>query len=162
MGASPKAEQSLGDVTIRAEHPEDRHAIAGVVAAAFGSPSEARLVERIRSSANFVPELSLVAEFEGHIIGHVMISFVVLRDNDAQRRIANLSPLAVAPEFQGQGVGSALVREVIARADDRGEPLPAARGPGRRGRVAPITPRRHHATGSSNPDAAPLAEETRE
>jgi putative acetyltransferase len=82
-------------------------------------------VERIRSSPNFVPELSLVAEVDGHIVGHAMISLVGLVANDAQRSIASLSPLAVTPTFQGRGIGSALVREVTARADQRGEPPPA-------------------------------------
>jgi putative acetyltransferase len=115
-------------VTIRPEQSGDRSAIAGVVAAAFGSSREARLVEAIRASANFVPELSLVAEVEGRIVGHVMVSFVALRDGAAQHRVASLSPLAVAPAFQRRGIGSALVREVTTRTDDRGEPLVVLEG----------------------------------
>jgi putative acetyltransferase len=112
-----------GAVTIRAETPEDQRAIFEVVEAAFGSAIEARLVDLIRESPNFVPELSLVAELEGRIVGHVMVSFVALHDVDARHRTCSLAPLAVAPEFQGRGVGSALVREVAARVDERGEPL---------------------------------------
>jgi putative acetyltransferase len=115
-------------VKIRPERSADRCAIADVVAAAFRSPAEARLVEAIRGSANFVPELSLVAEVEGRIVGHVMVSFVALRDDATQHWVASLSPLAVAPAFQGRGIGSALVREVTARADDRGEPLVVLEG----------------------------------
>lgn len=115
---------SLPDVTIRAERPADHDAIAEVVTAAFGSPAEARLVEAIRSSPNFVPELSLVAALDGRIVGHVMISFATLENDGVSRRIANLSPLAVAPEAQGRGIGSALVRAVTAKAD-----APAARAP---------------------------------
>lgn len=110
-------------VTIRAETPDDRGAIFDVVEAAFGSAIEARLVDLIRESPDFVPELSLVAEDRGRIVGHVMVSFVVLQDGDARHRICSLAPLAVAPESQGRGVGSALVREVAARVDERGEPL---------------------------------------
>jgi putative acetyltransferase len=112
-----------GDVTIRVERPGDRQAVAEVVAAAFGSPAEPRLVELIRASPNFIPELSLVAEREDRIAGHVMISFASLQAQDGHHRIAMLSPLAVAPDFQRRGIGSALVREVTARADERGEPL---------------------------------------
>ncbi len=120
--------KSSDDLTIRAEVPGDRDAIAEVVESAFGSPAEARLVERIRASPNFVPELSIVAELSGRVVGHVMISYVALHDRDAQRRIASLAPLAVAPDTQGRGIGAALVREVTGRADARGEPLVVLEG----------------------------------
>ena len=111
------------DLLIRTEEPEDFAVIAEVVAAAFGSPAEAGLVEAIRASTNYVPELSLVAELDGRVVGHVMISYTALHDDDTERWISQLSPLAVAPDRHGQGIGSALVREVCARADARGEPL---------------------------------------
>lgn len=104
---------------IRAERPGDEQAIAQTVEAAFESPTEARLVDAIRASAGFVPELSLVAELEARIVGHVMISAALLNDAGVHLHIVNLSPLAVAPEVQGRGIGSALVREVTARADQR-------------------------------------------
>ena len=110
---------------IRSEAPADHAAIAAVVTAAFGSPAEAVLVERIRASPNHHPEYSLVAELDGRIVGHVMVSDVGLRDGDggADRTILSLSPLAVAPDVHGRGIGSALVREVAARVDADGHPL---------------------------------------
>ena len=119
---------TMSDVTIRPERADERDAIADVVAAAFGSPAEARLVDAIRASSNFVPEWSMVAELRGRVVGHVLVSFVGLDDGAAQRRIASLSPLAVAPDLHGRGIGSALVREVTARVDDRGEPLVVLEG----------------------------------
>ena len=119
---------SLSDVTVRAERPDDREAITDVVAAAFGSPAEARLVEALRASTNFVPEWSLVAELDGCVVGHVMVTYATLRDDATEHRIASLSPLAVAPDFQGRGAGSALVRAVAARVDDDGEPLVVLEG----------------------------------
>ncbi len=118
----------MSDVTIRAERPDDRETIADVVAAAFGSPAEARLVEALRASSSFVPEWSLVAEFHGRVVGHVMVSYVALRDDATEHRIASLSPLAVAPDFQGRGIGSALVHAVTARVDEDGEPLVVLEG----------------------------------
>lgn len=119
---------SMNDVTIRAERPDDREAISRVVGAAFGSQVEPRLVEDIRASADFVPEWSLVAEVDGSIVGHVMVSLAVLEDGESARRIANLAPLAVSPEFHRRGVGSALVRAVTALVDAAGEPLVVLEG----------------------------------
>lgn len=117
------------DVTIRPERPEDAEAIAHVVEAAFGSPVEARLVENLRASDAFVPELSLVAEHEGRIVGHVMISYATLESDDGvTRRIASLAPLAVAPDDQRDGIGSALVRAVTTRAEAMGEPMVVLEG----------------------------------
>jgi putative acetyltransferase len=118
----------VSDVTIRAERPDDGEAIAEVVAAAFGSSAEARLVEALRSSSSFVPEWSLVAELDGRVVGHVMVTYATLRDDATEHRIACLSPLAVAPDFHSRGIGSALVRAVTARVDEGGEPLVVLEG----------------------------------
>jgi putative acetyltransferase len=115
---------SVDGVLVRPETPSDHGAIAQVVSAAFGSDAEARLVEAIRSSPSFIPELALVAELDREVVGHVMVSYVDLEDDAGDRRpIPSLSPLAVAPEFQRRGIGSTLVRSVTAEADRRGEPL---------------------------------------
>ena len=106
---------------IRPETQADHAAIAEVTAAAFGKEDEARLVEAIRGSKEFVPELSLVAEEDGRIVGHVMLSYAALEGTDM--RLLQLSPLSVAPDRHRSGIGSALVRESLRLADERGEPL---------------------------------------
>jgi putative acetyltransferase len=116
------------DAVVRAERPEETDAITDVVTAAFGSPREGRLPAAIRSSVNFVPEWSLVAALDGRIVGHVMVSYVTLAAEGTERRIASLSPLAVAPDLHGEGIGSALVRGVLALVDDAGEPLVVLEG----------------------------------
>jgi putative acetyltransferase len=108
---------------IRPETPADNEAITAVVTAAFGSPAEAVLVERIRASPNLHPQYALVAVLDGRIVGHVMVSDVGLRDGDVERTILSLSPLAVAPDVHGRGVGGALVRDVASRVDADGHPL---------------------------------------
>ena len=94
--------------------------MASVVAAAFGSRAEADLVGAIRSSPEYVAELSLVAEGDGGIVGHVMVSHAELHDGDVRHQIFSLAPLAVAPSHQGQGIGSALVKAVTAAARKMG------------------------------------------
>lgn len=104
MGAAPES------MVIRTESADDHEAIRRVVAAAFGSDAEAILVERIRASPEYVPEMALVAEIGDELVGHVMISGAVIRNADGERRISMLSPLAVVPSSQREGIGSALVR----------------------------------------------------
>ena len=111
----------MASFTIRAEAPEDGQAIAEVTARAFGKEREARMVDAIRRSDGYVPELSLVAELEGRIVGHVMLSYVSLASDE--RRVLELGPMSVAPERQREGIGSALIREAVRVAEERGEPL---------------------------------------
>jgi putative acetyltransferase len=145
----------MTDVTTRTEHLDDGDHVHAIVEAAFGSPVEALLVQDIRSSENFVPDLSVVAERDGTVVGHVMLSYVTLRDGPHDRRVLSLSPLSVAPAAQKQGVGAALVREVLARAEARNEPLVCLEGdPGYYGRLGFVDSRDHGIT-FDLPDWAP-------
>jgi len=148
-------ESRLDDIVVRPETPSDQGAIAEIVEAAFGSPAEARLVDAIRRSDEYIADLALVAISAGRAVGHVMISHCQLDDGAATRRIATLSPLAVAPDVQRSGIGSALVREVTRLADERGEPLVVLEGsPAYYGRLGfePATP---HGIHIALPDWAP-------
>jgi putative acetyltransferase len=111
------------ELVIRAEGEGDQAAITRVVASAFGSPKEARLVEALRGSPSFVPEWSLVATLEESIVGHVMVTYARLRDGSTEHRVASLSPLSVDPEHQRRGVGSALMRAVTPIVDAAHEPM---------------------------------------
>jgi putative acetyltransferase len=113
---------------IRREVAADRDSIAEVVARAFGSPAEAALVDRIRESPGYVADMSLVAVVDGRAVGHVMVSHAALHHAGGVRRISMLSPLAVDPDHQRRGIGSALVRAVLRLADARGEPIVVLEG----------------------------------
>ena len=106
---------------IRVETADDAAAVARVVEAAFGRPDELRMVEAVRASPGFVPELAFVADDAGAVVGHVMLSWVGLVGSE--QRLLELAPLAVAPARQREGIGSALARAALAAADARGEPL---------------------------------------
>jgi putative acetyltransferase len=119
------------EIVIEPERPTDHEAIGDAVRAAFvDEPSVARLVELIRASPQYLPELALVARRDGAVVGHVMISRAHLADDDSglTHDVLTLSPLAVAPSAQGEGVGSALVRAVLALAERRPEPLVTLEG----------------------------------
>jgi putative acetyltransferase len=106
---------------LRPETEADHTTVTEVTAAAFGQQDEARLVEAIRASAEYVPEITLLAEEEGRIVGHVMYSYSTL--DGSEMRLLQLSPLSVAPDRQRTGIGSELTRESLRLADERGEPL---------------------------------------
>ena len=109
-------------IEVRPEGPADFDEVDEVVREAFGSDEEVHLVRAIRRSPGYIPGLALVAVRAGHVVGHVMVSHASLRGDGDERRVATLSPLAVAPEWQRRGVGSRLVREVSRLAEAHGEP----------------------------------------
>ena len=76
------------------------------------SVAEARLVELLRNEGAHVPDLCLVAEEDGIVVGHILFSRATLGSGHVALALA---PMAVVPERQGAGIGSALVREALRR-----------------------------------------------
>jgi putative acetyltransferase len=115
---------------IEPEHAADHQAVRRVVAAAFAHhPEVADLVGLIRASPQYMPQLALVARRGGQVVGHVMISHAELLQADGTGwEVLTLSPLAVRPDVQRQGVGSALVVEALRRADATGAALVTLEG----------------------------------
>lgn len=109
---------SGADLAIRAEEERDRARVYEIQAAAFGRRGEADLVERLRAEAR--PQLSLVAERAGRVVGHVFFSPVELECEAGGVPAAGLAPVAVDPAEQGRGAGSALVRAGLERSPERG------------------------------------------
>jgi putative acetyltransferase len=85
---------------------------------AFGRREEAAIVEELRGGDGVV---SLVAECEGRVLGHVLFGPVALDGPAGVSRALALGPLAVLPESQRRGVGSRLVRAGLAACRERGE-----------------------------------------
>lgn len=106
---------------LRAENDADHDTIRRVVDEAFGDTITSRIVDGIRVSDRFVPELSLVAVSEGQTVGHVISSYIDVVPG--KRRVLQVGPLAVLPSHQRQGVGTALMQETIHIADERAEPM---------------------------------------
>ena len=92
------------EIVVRPERVGDHPMVDAVVRAAFARhPDEvALLVERIRASPNFVPELALVAEDPSGVIGHLMLSWVGL-GSKVRSRILNLTPVSVRPDRHAAG-----------------------------------------------------------
>lgn len=109
-----------GATAIRVELPADHAAVDDLVEEAFNDPSVKRLVQLIRASEHWLPELSLVAERDGELVGHVLFSSVDLVTEMGTDRILLLSPLAVRPSAQEKGIARALVEAGIVAADRTG------------------------------------------
>ena len=102
--------------TLRDERPGDEDAIAVVTRAAFehhphSRQTEAFIVAALRRAGALT--LSLVAEVDGRLVGHVAFSPVAVSDGSAGWY--GLGPVSVAPDLQRQGIGSALIREGLQR-----------------------------------------------
>ncbi len=91
---------------IRPETPADVAGIRAVLRSAFETGLEADLVDALREQAR--PLVSLVAVVDDAVVGHIMFSPVKLSP-DAQVALMGLAPMAVTPERQRQGIGTALV-----------------------------------------------------
>lgn len=99
-------------VLVRDEQHGERAEVRAVNLAAFDTPMEAGLVDRLRNEAQ--PVISMVAVEVEEVVGHVLFSPVVLSEHD-DLRIMGLAPMAVVPEYQRKGVGSALVAAGLER-----------------------------------------------
>lgn len=113
------------EVTVRLETEQDRSAVAAVHAAAFPTAEESQLVEALRDTDEWVPQLSQVAEAAGdgdgagaagQIVGHCLITRCTIGGTSALL----LAPVAVLPKYQDRGIGAALITSTLkaARATD--------------------------------------------
>ncbi|MGV8174643.1 MAG: GNAT family N-acetyltransferase [Methanothrix sp.] len=106
-------------IVIRSERDADANSIAEVTAAAFetleiSNHTEQFIIEALRAAGAL--KLSLVAELDGQVIGHIAFSPVSISDGTANWY--GLGPVSVLPEFQRQGVGKALIGEGLSRLKD--------------------------------------------
>ena len=105
-------------VAIRMEQAGDIDSIGRVHRAAFPTAAESRLVEQLRRHGRLW--LSLVAEDESGIIGHIAFSPVRIGGSDEPTPGVGLAPVAVLPDYQRQGIGSRLIREGLSACKQTG------------------------------------------
>lgn len=104
------------EITIRNETAADLGAIADVTIAAFQNLAVSRHTEQFIVAALRAAEalsVSLVAENEGRVVGHIACSPVAI--SDGSTNWYGLGPVSVLPEYQRQGIGGALIREGLSR-----------------------------------------------
>jgi len=111
-------------MVIRQERPEEFPEIHELVKTAFetaqvSSGDEQNFVNRLRESADYIPQLALVAEDAGRLIGHIMLTHTVII-GESELPILLLGPISVVLERRNAGVGSALIGESFRLARELG------------------------------------------
>ena len=76
----------------------------------FSEGDEDKLVERLRKAPTFIPELSLVAELNRQLVGHILFTPLEIKSGEETFQSLVLGPVSVLPEFQRQGIGGQLIR----------------------------------------------------
>lgn len=124
------------DITIRRETEKDFEEINELVIGSFTKGTDysdgedvVELIKEIRQGQYYIPELSLVAELNGKIVGHFMFSHFPLSTNaqkaDYNRNVKKtetvmLAPVSVHPDYLRQGVGSTMIRLGIEKVKEKG------------------------------------------
>ena len=122
---------STMNVIIRREEETDYQVVERITREAFWKEEKAKekgygcdehyLAHVLRQSPDFVPELDLVAEVDGQVVGNIMYTLAKLKlTNATELEVLNFGPLTVKPEFQNQGIGSALVKYSLEEAKKMG------------------------------------------
>ncbi|TYS89778.1 GNAT family N-acetyltransferase [Rossellomorea aquimaris] len=114
------------DIFIRQERPEEYNTTEEMIKEAFSheeysDKKEHLLVNNIRKSDAFIPELSLVAINQNHdVAGHILLSKITIVEHDKVADSLALAPVSVAPAFQNKGIGSQLIRAALQKAEEIG------------------------------------------
>jgi len=113
------------EITIRQEKTADYKAVFEIIESAFKSEqfsdhTEQFLVERLRKSNAFVPELSIVAEIKHEIVGHILLTKLKIKNDQNQFDSLALAPVSVLPKYQGNGIGGMLIEKAHQTAKELG------------------------------------------
>lgn len=110
---------------IRQENEKDFKAVYSLIDIAFknvpySDNTEHFLVNRLRKSEAYIPKLSLVAEIDNEIVGHIILTKIFVVNGEKRFPSLALAPVSVLPSYQGQGIGGKLIVEAHKRAKELG------------------------------------------
>ena len=102
------------NLILRKELPKDYPVVFDIVKSAFlneaySDKTEHFLVERLRNSEAFVPDLSIVAELDDKLVGHILLTEINIVNKDTSSTSLAMAPVSVHPDFQGRGIGAKLI-----------------------------------------------------
>lgn len=112
-------------IIIRQEDPIDHEVVFKIIEEAFkheemSDHQEQFLVQRLRKSESFVPELSLVAEVDQEVVGYILLSKIKIKNGKKEYPSLALAPIAVHSQWQKLGIGSRLIKYAHQRARELG------------------------------------------
>jgi predicted N-acetyltransferase YhbS len=101
-------------ITIRKEESFDHNWVIELTEKAFetleiSDHNEGKLVDKLRKAPTFIEELSLVAELNGQVVGHILFTPIIIDNGQQQFQSLVLAPVSVLPEFQKMGIGGQLI-----------------------------------------------------
>jgi predicted N-acetyltransferase YhbS len=113
------------ELIIRQETPEDYLDVFKVIEQAFREEklsdyAEHFLVQRLRVSKAFIPELSIIAEYRNEIVGHILLTRIQIKNKNQVIESLALAPVSVKPEFQYKGIGGLLINKAHKKAKELG------------------------------------------
>lgn len=102
------------DLNLRKEKIADHQEVFNVIKKAFekeeySDQQEHFLVQRLRASKNFIPNLSIVAERDGKVVGHILLTRIDIIDGSKSSESLALAPVSVLPTYQRKGIGGKLI-----------------------------------------------------
>src|SRR3990172_1908828 len=106
------------NITIRHEAKSDYDAITYVNDMAFGRANESELIKKLRATKLFIPELSLIAEVGGKLVGHILFYPIKIESKNKTHSPLALAPMSVLPEYQKKGIGGKLIKVGLKKAKD--------------------------------------------
>ena len=112
---------NIENLILRQEQSKDYKSVFRIIEEAFSKEKfsdykEQFLVERLRLSKAFIPELSIIPEYKNEIVGHILLTRIQIKNKNQVFESLALAPVSVKPEFQNNGVGSQLILEAHSKA----------------------------------------------
>lgn len=112
----------MSELTLRAEEAGDLDVVRSIVGASFGDERVPALLDDLRASAGWL-DLSFVAELEGEVVAHVVLTRGWVDGSDGPVEVLVLGPLSVRPDRAHAGIGTALVSHALEALAGRDEPI---------------------------------------
>ena len=99
------------EIKIRKETQSDYTDVYNLNKVAFKQDAESKLIELLRKSSAFIPELSIVAIIDNNIVGHILFTKIIIKaENGTEYNSLALAPMSVIPKYQAKGIGGQLIK----------------------------------------------------